>query len=354
MHRKILSVTLGAGLLATAGIAAGQAQQGSSATRTGEGVLSARPIRSEAMVNLQRAAQRLRESIQSLVQEPVGTSRDQALSAARDALYDTQQAMIRLPPEYRTSGIVISNVPILRTSPAQNWTVDDAMKELQLAAERLRQSIQAMADRPAGQQRNDAIKQAHQALFQTHQAMAMTYGERTASTTASGGTVRSGAQGTMGRQTGVGGVSGSSADGTTGASSMSDAARLQGGASAVGGGVGINARDMLASQADPDHNVKMVFSLNTGNYLANVDVKVKNAQGRTVLEGVSDGPWVFAKLPTGKYTANATYNGHTVTRSFTVGKSGDRVAHFRWPASVEENMISGVSPILGTGPQESR
>jgi hypothetical protein len=185
MHRKILSVTLTAGLLATTGIAAGETQQGSSATRTGDAVLSARPIRTEAMVNLQRAAQRLRESIQSLAREPVGPGRDQALSAARDALYDTQQAMIRLPPEYRTSGIVISNVPILRTSPAQNWTLDDAMKELQLAADRLRQSIQAMASQPAGQRRNDAIKQAHQALFQTHQAMAMAYGDHTASTSTS-------------------------------------------------------------------------------------------------------------------------------------------------------------------------
>jgi hypothetical protein len=135
---------------------------------------------------------------------------------------------------------------------------------------------------------------------------------------------------------------------------MSDASKLRGGASAVAGGVGINARDMLASQADPDHNVKMVFSLDTGNYLANVDVKVKNARGETVLEGVSEGPWVYAELPPGKYTASATYNGHTVTRSLSAGNSGDRVAHFRWPASVEQSMPSGVSPILGTGPQESR
>jgi hypothetical protein len=352
MRPKILSITLSVGLLAASSIATVQAEQGSSATRTGDGVLSARPVRTEAMAALQLAAQRLRESIQSLAQEPVGPGRDQALSAARDALYDTQQAMVRLPPEYRTSGIIISNVPILRTSPAQNWTVDDAMKELQLAADRLRQSIQAMASHPAGQRRNDAIKQAHQALFQTHQAMAMAYGDRTGRF--SGGTDRSGAQGTIGRQTGEGTVSGSSAGGMSGASHMSDASKVQGGVSAVAGGVGINARDMLSSQADPDHNVKMVFSLNTGNYLANVDVKVKNAQGQTVLQGVSEGPWVYAKLPPGQYTTTATYNGHTVTRSFTVGNSGDRVAHFRWPASVEQNMVSGVSPILGTGPQELR
>jgi hypothetical protein len=111
---------------------------------------------------------------------------------------------------------------------------------------------------------------------------------------------------------------------------------------------------MLANQADADHNVKMVFALNTGNYLADVAVSVKDSNGRTVVEGVSDGPWLYAKLPPGKYTAAATYNGHTVTQSFTVGRSGDRVAYFRWPASVERNTVAGISPILGTGPQEAR
>ena len=129
---------------------------------------------------------------------------------------------------------------------------------------------------------------------------------------------------------------------------------LQGGVSAVSGGVGLNARHSLASQAHPNHNVKMVFSLTTGNYLANVDVNVRNAQGNTVLEGVSDGPWLYAKLPPGKYTATATYNGHATTQRFSVGRSGERVAYFRWPASVEQNVVSGVSPILGTGPQRSR
>lgn len=49
-----------------------------------------------------RAAQRLRESIQALAQQKPGMERDIALNAAREALYDTQQAMIQLPPELRS------------------------------------------------------------------------------------------------------------------------------------------------------------------------------------------------------------------------------------------------------------
>ena len=56
---------------------------------------------------------------------------------------------------------------------------------------------------------------------------------------------------------------------------------------------------------------------------------------------------MYAKLPPGTYTASAEYGGKTVTERFTVGDSGQRVAHLRWPASVEPQVA-----ILGTGPQE--
>lgn len=124
-------------------------------------------------------------------------------------------------------------------------------------------------------------------------------------------------------------------------------------AAAVAGGVGIEARQALQSQTPP-HNVKMVFSLNTGNYLADVHVKVTDRSGNVVLDGVSDGPWLYAQLPPGTYNATATYNGKTVTRRFSVSRSGQRTAHFRWPASVEVGLAADVNQILGTGPQTVR
>jgi hypothetical protein len=248
--------------------------------------------------------------------------------------------MMRLPPEYRVSGVVVSDVPIRHANPAQNRTFDDSMKELRLAADRLRDSIQAMAQQPAGARRNDAIREAHEALRETQQAMAWVPGYPAASASASA--AGSAGQGRISSQA------------ETGIAAGSDASALQGQVPATAGGVGLNARAMLSNEARPDHNVKMVFSLNTGNYLADVDVQVKDAKGRTVIDGVSDGPWLYAKLPPGSYTATATYNGHTVTERFTVGRStGQRVTHFRWPSSVEQ-MVSGVSPILGTGPQVTR
>jgi hypothetical protein len=126
--------------------------------------------------------------------------------------------------------------------------------------------------------------------------------------------------------------------------------------SAVGGGVGLIARERLSSEASADHNVKMVFTLTTGNYLADVQMKVLDQKGHTVLEAVSQGPWLYAKLPPGKYTAQATYNGNTVTRQLKIGNRGERVAYFRWPVSVEQDGLAtaDVAPILGTGEENPK
>ena len=148
-------------------------------------------------------------------------------------------------------------------------------------------------------------------------------------------------------------VTGGTGDG--GIALQSDAAKTGSNVQAISGGVSLNARDNLRAQ-ERDANAKLVFALNTGNYVSDVHVKVMDSKGNVVIDDVSNGPWVLAKLPAGTYTATATYNGKPVTQKFSVGKTGMRTAHFRWPASVEaigaaDTAASG-GQILGTGPQE--
>ena len=56
-----------------------------------------------SMERLFQAAQRLRESVQSMAQQPAGERRNQAMAQAREALLHTQQAMVSLPPNLRTN-----------------------------------------------------------------------------------------------------------------------------------------------------------------------------------------------------------------------------------------------------------
>jgi hypothetical protein len=53
------------------------------------------------MDRLRGAAQKLREAVQAMAQQPEGPRRNRAIEEAHDALLETQRAMIALPPELR-------------------------------------------------------------------------------------------------------------------------------------------------------------------------------------------------------------------------------------------------------------
>jgi hypothetical protein len=113
----------------------------------------------ESMVRLQEAAQKLREAVQAMAQQPAGPRRNAAADEARQALVEAQSAMVWLPPDLR-KGEGIDH---------PNYT--ESMARLREAAQRLRDAVHAMAQQPAGPRRSEAIDEANQALFDTQQAM---------------------------------------------------------------------------------------------------------------------------------------------------------------------------------------
>lgn len=117
-----------------------------------------------------------------------------------------------------------------------------------------------------------------------------------------------------------------------------DVERTTDGIAYVAGGIGVAAQERLNARAN-DFNLKLVFTLVEGNYIADVDVVVKNAGGRTVLDEVADGPFLLARLPAGRYTVYATYEGKTVARTIRVGDGGLRTAYMRWPSNPETDFI---------------
>ena len=102
----------------------------------------------------------------------------------------------------------------------------------------------------------------------------------------------------------------------------------------VSGGVGDDSQDRMASMSR-EYNLKLMFTLNEGNYLAGVNVAITDSRGGKVIDDVSNGPFFFAKLPAGQYTVSATHNGKTQTRKVNVGK-GMQTAHLRWAANSED------------------
>ncbi|MBL0419115.1 hypothetical protein JI739_02025 [Ramlibacter sp. AW1] len=152
-----------------------------SGAASGGTVIRTTPVPTQSMDKLTQAAQKLRESIQALAQKPPGKDRDTAMDKAQTALLETQQAMLALPPEMRSMGT------------AATVSYDDSVKKMMKAADALRESVQAMAQRPAGSEREKAIRAANEALLETQSAMVSAYSATTPSAASSGSAATMGA-----------------------------------------------------------------------------------------------------------------------------------------------------------------
>ena len=100
----------------------------------------------------------------------------------------------------------------------------------------------------------------------------------------------------------------------------------------VSGGIGVAEQEALKAR-EQDFNLKLVFTLVEGNFLADVGVQVKDGAGETLIEHIAGGPMFLARLAPGRYTVSATYEGRSITRKVLVGPAGMRTEYFRWPAN---------------------
>jgi hypothetical protein len=99
----------------------------------------------------------------------------------------------------------------------------------------------------------------------------------------------------------------------------------------VTGGTGTEAVDRLRGM-EKDFNLKLVFALSNGEYLADVGVSVVDAANHVVLDASTEGPLLLARLPAGNYQVNANYRGNVEHRAVAVGPTGLRTLDFRWPS----------------------
>jgi hypothetical protein len=97
----------------------------------------------------------------------------------------------------------------------------------------------------------------------------------------------------------------------------------------VSGGVGDEEQQALETMV-ARFNLKLIFARSSGEYLADIQVRILDHQGNTVLQANSGGPWFYTSLPPGIYTVQASSAGKTLEQKIAVSSDKLREVGFRW------------------------
>src|SRR5690606_23588370 len=108
--------------------------------------------------------------------------------------------------------------------------------------------------------------------------------------------------------------------------------------------VGLDEREAMLQEAKQEgHNLKVVAAATGGAYLADVTIRIADAQGKEILQAAMDGPWLFAKLPAGRYTITADDGTESHKRTVQLPATGTREVVFRWQRP--DNLPKGMEPV---------
>ncbi|MBN3791205.1 carboxypeptidase regulatory-like domain-containing protein [Burkholderia sp. Bp8963] len=124
------------------------------------------------------------------------------------------------------------------------------------------------------------------------------------------------------------------ATGATGAYAQSDglpAAHQQGDVSFVSGGIGQD-ESTAFQRNEAAWPLALRFTGAGGEFLADVHVRITDAKGAEVLKTDAHGPYMLVKLPPGRYTVTASYQGKDEAHDVTVGAKGGAKQAFTWSA----------------------
>ena len=108
--------------------------------------------------------------------------------------------------------------------------------------------------------------------------------------------------------------------------------QTQGAVSYVSGGIGKEEAQAFETAAK-QYPLSLEFAVKhapRAEYTADVHVMVKDAQGKSVLDTRSDGPFLLAKLPTGHYTVTAEQHGQTLTKAADIATHKPAHLMFLW------------------------
>jgi len=105
----------------------------------------------------------------------------------------------------------------------------------------------------------------------------------------------------------------------------------QGEVTFVSGGVGVDEQNAMQTMR-ADFNLHLLFSVKgTGEYVSDVTVRIADSSGNALLESVSDGPMLFAKLKPGRYIVTVDRDGQAIRKTVKVGGPQRTSLSFTWP-----------------------
>ena len=102
----------------------------------------------------------------------------------------------------------------------------------------------------------------------------------------------------------------------------------------IAGGIGVDECKVMQSEAC-NWPLQLMFSeiqkgTTFGSWIADVDIKITDKSGDSVLSIISEGPLVLVKLPPGTYILTANYFGKVATRSITLQEGRSQTVYVSW------------------------
>jgi len=89
---------------------------------------------------------------------------------------------------------------------------------------------------------------------------------------------------------------------------------------------------MATAAAANDYSLELVFVERNGrkeSHVADMPVRIVDERGKVVFDGRSEGPYLFARLPKGRYTVSTRWDAWVSSRPVTIGKTRQRLV-FAW------------------------
>lgn len=109
----------------------------------------------------------------------------------------------------------------------------------------------------------------------------------------------------------------------------------------VSGGVG--EEEVKAIQAlAPHYNLRMTFALTGGEYLSDVTVTLTSERSVELLNATASGPFIFFKVPPGRYRVSAQADHVIEHRWVRVPEKGAVETRFYWPEPNRHGPVSGL------------